>query len=140
MSQRTVRTFVVWVAGAILATTIVLAQSTWYAEDDAPEDLRLLPSVISESSEDGADCNTNGVEDGLDITGGTSEDCNTTAVPDECDIAGGTSFDANTDGIPDECDVEICVSPWDGFQPNPPFGFQTPLSGSGDGHSWCIRG
>ncbi|GAG41123.1 unnamed protein product, partial [marine sediment metagenome] len=30
-------------------------------------------------------------------------DCNSNGVPDECDISGGTSEDVNGDGIPDEC-------------------------------------
>ncbi|MHC4091069.1 MAG: hypothetical protein ACYSVY_12490 [Planctomycetota bacterium] len=50
------------------------------------------------------DCNTNGVPDNEDISGGTSLDCNTNGIPDECDIASGDSSDANTNGIPDECE------------------------------------
>jgi hypothetical protein len=34
-----------------------------------------------------ADCNRNGIEDALDITGGSSGDCNSNGVPDECDLA-----------------------------------------------------
>lgn len=52
----------------------------------------------------GEDCNSNGVDDVSDITGGTSMDCNTNCIPDECDIAEGTSFDCNSNGVPDECD------------------------------------
>ncbi len=33
------------------------------------------------------DCNTNGVDDGTDIAGGTSEDCNTNSIPDECEVS-----------------------------------------------------
>jgi len=51
------------------------------------------------------DCNTNGIDDPIDIAGGTSEDCNTNGIPDECDIADGTSEDLNTNGIPDECEA-----------------------------------
>lgn len=68
------------------------------------------------------DCNNNGVDDPLDISGGTSQDCNSdgtpdecqtadndcnnNGVPDECDVAaGGGSQDCNTDGVPDECQL-----------------------------------
>ncbi len=57
------------------------------------------------------DCNGNGIDDGDDIAGGTSQDCNTNGVPDECDIADGTSDDANGNGIPDECE---CIGDLDG--------------------------
>jgi thiosulfate dehydrogenase len=50
------------------------------------------------------DCNTNGVPDEQDISGGTSLDCNTNGIPDECDIAEGTSPDTNGNGVPDECE------------------------------------
>ncbi len=33
-----------------------------------------------------ADCNTNGIEDSVDIANGTSRDCNGNVVPDECEI------------------------------------------------------
>ena len=36
----------------------------------------------------GEDCNSNGVEDALDIARGNSRDCNANAVPDECDFSG----------------------------------------------------
>lgn len=36
------------------------------------------------------DCNSNGVEDSVDITDGTSLDCNANGVPDECDTAAGS--------------------------------------------------
>ncbi|MCK4660093.1 MAG: hypothetical protein KAV82_11280 [Phycisphaerae bacterium] len=32
------------------------------------------------------DCNKNGIEDDLDIAGGTSQDCNDNGIPDECDL------------------------------------------------------
>lgn len=54
------------------------------------------------------DCNGNGVNDPLDISGGTSADCNVNAIPDECDLAGGGSADCNGDGVPDEC-TELTV-------------------------------
>jgi len=34
------------------------------------------------------DCNTNGVENTVDISVGTSTDCNSNGVPDECDPNG----------------------------------------------------
>ncbi|MCP4592781.1 MAG: hypothetical protein GY842_18765, partial [bacterium] len=37
----------------------------------------------------GADCNSNGISDDIDIAGGTSEDCQPDSVPDECQIAAG---------------------------------------------------
>jgi hypothetical protein len=33
-----------------------------------------------------ADCNRNGVDDGVDIVAGTSKDCNSNSIPDECDL------------------------------------------------------
>ncbi len=54
----------------------------------------------------GADCNTNGVDDALDIFHGTSQDCNRTGTPDECEIAAGTSLDCTANGTPDECEAD----------------------------------
>ena len=54
----------------------------------------------------GADCNSNGADDALDIFVGTSNDCNHTGIPDECDITEGTSLDCNTNGTPDECEAD----------------------------------
>lgn len=64
------------------------------------------------------DCNANGVDDDLDIAGGTSLDCNANSVPDECDrdcdgsgavdaceIAAGTAFDCDANAIIDSCDI-----------------------------------
>ena len=64
------------------------------------------------------DCNGNGLFDGCDILGGTSQDCQPNGIPDECetdcngngfadscDIASGRSADRNRDGIPDECET-----------------------------------
>ncbi len=52
----------------------------------------------------GSDCNTNTINDGVDILDGTSQDCNTNTIPDECDLADGTSDDCNGNVTPDECD------------------------------------
>ena len=52
------------------------------------------------------DCNSNFVNDLIDILNGTSQDCNNNLVPDACDIAAGTSLDANGNGIPDECPAD----------------------------------
>ncbi len=69
------------------------------------------------------DCNNNGVEDGLDISSGTSPDCNGNSVPDECELPppAGTcqSFCAqncNDNNIPDECEIDVASpapgGPW----------------------------
>jgi hypothetical protein len=65
------------------------------------------------------DCNGNGIENVLDIAGGTSRDCNTNGLPDECerdcntngtpddcDVAAGTSADCNDNGVPDDCETD----------------------------------
>ncbi len=41
------------------------------------------------------DCNSNAVNDAVDISSGTSLDCNGNSVPDECDVASGTSMDCD---------------------------------------------
>jgi hypothetical protein len=46
----------------------------------------------------GPDCNSNGVDDTLDISGGTSIDCDENGYPDECD------WDLDGDGVPWLCD------------------------------------
>ena len=64
------------------------------------------------------DCNSNGVFDGDDLVGGTSNDCNSNGQPDECepdcnnnqtpddcDITAGTSQDCNTNGQADQCEI-----------------------------------
>lgn len=64
------------------------------------------------------DCNSNGVFDGDDLTGGTSRDCNSNgqpdecepdcdnnATPDDCDIQAGSSQDCNTNGLADQCEI-----------------------------------
>ena len=63
------------------------------------------------------DCNFNGIEDSVDVSGGfddvngngvpdVCEDCNGNAVLDDSDIMGGASFDINGNGRPDECDPD----------------------------------
>ncbi len=52
------------------------------------------------------DCNSNGVEDPVDIAGGVSEDCNANAIPDECE----PSADCNANGNPDMCDIAEHIS------------------------------
>ena len=67
------------------------------------------------------DCNANGLDDELDISGGTSLDCSGNAIPDECeadcngngtadscDVLAGDSEDCNGDWIPDECSTADC--------------------------------
>jgi uncharacterized protein (TIGR03790 family) len=54
----------------------------------------------------GADCNSNGTDDALEIARGTSADCNLNGTPDGCDIALGPSGDCNTNAVPDECEAD----------------------------------
>ncbi len=72
------------------------------------------------------DCNRNGILDGLEIEGGSSQDCNgngvldeclhiepdcnDNAVPDDCDIAESVSEDCTADGVPDECEPDCNVN------------------------------
>lgn len=49
-----------------------------------------------------SDCNSNMVDDIVDITQGTSPDCNLNNRPDECDLSGN---DCNGNLIPDTCDI-----------------------------------
>jgi hypothetical protein len=68
------------------------------------------------------DCNTNGVIDLCETTGGTSPDCQPNQIPDDCDIRDGTSLDVDSDGIPDECTNGgggICDPPVGGGEPIP---------------------
>lgn len=46
-----------------------------------------------------ADCNSNGIDDIIDICTGFSLDCNNNDIPDECEP------DCNGNGIPDDCDI-----------------------------------
>jgi hypothetical protein len=67
------------------------------------------------------DCNQNGVDDALDVAGGTSADCNFNTIPDECEstadcnsnavrdiceIGSGASQDINGNNVPDECEPD----------------------------------
>jgi len=46
------------------------------------------------------DCNSNGILDSCEISGGTSADCNANGIPDECE----TTSDCNNNGIQDTCE------------------------------------
>ncbi len=56
------------------------------------------------------DCNANGIEDQLDILGGSSTDCNINGIPDDCDILVGGMPDCNGNGLPDFCDFASGLS------------------------------
>ena len=60
--------------------------------DTTDQDFALL--VYNSTS----DCNGNGIDDSVDIGGGTSQDCDANAVPDECQT------DTDVDGTIDACD------------------------------------
>jgi cytochrome c peroxidase len=64
--------------------------------DDITEFLTALvePDVV--------DCNSNMVDDVIDVNQGTSLDCNNNKIPDECELAGN---DCNGNGTPDDCDA-----------------------------------
>ena len=63
------------------------------------------------------DCNTNGIDDLVDINEGTSTDCNDNYLPDSCELAGNDcdnnlildecelSVDCNGNGVLDKCDI-----------------------------------
>lgn len=61
---------------------------------------------IADICEMAPDCNSNGVDDAIDLATGASSDCNANATPDECDVASGVSEDCNADDQPDECDPD----------------------------------
>ena len=61
-------------------------------------DLGSLYTSILTILDDDTDCNTNGIDDAIDILDGTSEDCNGNGVPDECEA------DTDGDGTIDDCD------------------------------------
>lgn len=44
------------------------------------------------------DCNSNGVDDSIDLNGGSSVDCNSNGIPDDCEV------DGDGDGAIDGCD------------------------------------
>ncbi len=68
-----------------------------------PNDVDDLTAFLTALVEpDVVDCNTNSVDDAIDISQGVSLDCNNNAVPDECDLA---SADCNGNGTPDDCDT-----------------------------------
>ena len=51
---------------------------------------------------DSGDCNGNGVNDQLDVQGGTSADCNGNGLPDECDLP---HSDCDGNGLIDSCEI-----------------------------------
>jgi hypothetical protein len=53
----------------------------------------------------GPDCNSNLVNDFVDLLELPNSDCNTNIALDTCDIATGSSPDVNGNGIPDECEL-----------------------------------
>lgn len=57
----------------------------------SPGYVEIVPTV--------SDCNSNGIDDIIDICSGTSLDCNANGIPDECEP------DCNGNGIPDECEI-----------------------------------
>jgi hypothetical protein len=63
------------------------------------------------------DCNSNGLDDGAEITAYTSPDCNGNYVPDECDLVAGTSRDCDGSGRPDAC--ELCGFQWSALKNEP---------------------
>ncbi len=58
------------------------------------------------------DCNSNGVDDALDIAGPTSDDVNANGVPDECDecLIDGDCDDGLFCNGAETCDVDRCVA------------------------------
>ncbi len=48
------------------------------------------------------DCNGNGIDDAVEISGGLAADLNNNGVPDACEIADGLSMDRDRNGVPDE--------------------------------------
>ena len=58
----------------------------------------VTPKVLAGGLMD--DCNSNGVEDIIDVVLGTSEDCDSDFVPDECEL------DCDSDGTPDDCEAQ----------------------------------
>ncbi len=63
------------------------------------------------SSGFGNDCNQNGIDDGVDVSIGTSIDCNQNGRPDECDVGFDPRVaDANRNFIPDECEADVAAA------------------------------
>jgi parallel beta-helix repeat protein len=83
-----------------------------FVDDPATPDTGLgAPPIVDMGAyEYQLDCNTNGILDADDISGGTSLDCQFNGIPDECDLTGGTSADCNSNTIPDECDIAAGTS------------------------------
>ncbi|MCH2133804.1 MAG: hypothetical protein MK116_08645 [Phycisphaerales bacterium] len=59
----------------------------------------LLCIGVTQGAGEIADCNSNNVDDAIDIAQGTSTDCDGDLVPDEC------QNDCDEDGIPDSCEI-----------------------------------
>jgi hypothetical protein len=53
------------------------------------------------------DCNSNSIDDPLDIASGFSTDCNSNGRPDTCDLAFGISQDSDGDGLLNECEPTL---------------------------------
>lgn len=60
---------------------------------------RASPGYVEVGTGTFTDCNSNGVNDGLDICNGFSQDCNGNGIPDECEV------DCDNNGIVDACDI-----------------------------------
>lgn len=97
--------YVVTTAAHITGHDTPCTQATFL--DETVATFRVLP-----------DCNGNGIADGDDVAGGTSDDCNGNGIPDACepdcngngvadgcDIAESTAADCNGNGVPDACDL-----------------------------------
>jgi len=102
----------------------------------------LPPPAWAQTRGEPADCNTNGIDDELDIAAGTSADCNLNGLPDECDLTAGTSEDCNANALPDECDLEGSGVPAQlarliaaDAAPSDYFGYSVALSGD-----WAVVG
>lgn len=54
-----------------------------------------------------ADCNENGIPDGVEVADGTADDCNGNGIPDACDP------DCNGNGRPDDCDLALFPNLYD---------------------------
>ena len=87
-------------SGSVLRTTSGIYSSTEYDEDLSDSfvggDLGTFHSYILNEP----DCNTNGIEDAIDLELGTSTDFNANGIVDECDR------DCDEDGIPDFVQIE----------------------------------
>lgn len=120
--------------------------------NDLPDECDIVPLGTD------PDCNADGVPDACEIAAGMARDCdgngaidrcerpyyydcNYNNVEDYCDILAGTSQDHDADAFPDEC-VPACVTPFDGFEHNPPFKLGTKVDGiddltPGNGDVWA---